>query len=291
MDRSNAAAATTAVTDNATATNQNTTPTNNAAATGVTAVTSNPVGSVASGTTDPASSLPPYYALAYIMCMELGAGVASHGHAASDIAAGDGWNSVSWASPTRVSATVFTVAQDVTGILKKGYKLKVTDTTTKYFLVLSVSFGAGVSTITTVATSDYAFVGNPSNIFFSNVENPFGYPLSFNYAGVASPSSGAFSGSPVVEAKFSAVAGLMYISFRINLTTAIINTGTGELRMAMPVNADAAVVANGRENAVTGSQLQGLITSASNLCRIFTYNNTVPMVNNYQIYMNVTMMW
>jgi hypothetical protein len=203
----------------------------------------------------------------------------------------DGWIPTSWASPTRVSATVFTVAEDVTSILKKGYKLKATDTTTKYFLVLSVSFGAGVSTITTVATSDYAFVGNPSNISYSNIESPFGYPSSFNYAGVASPSSGAFSGSPVVEAKFSAVAGLMYISFRINLTTAIINTGTGELRMEMPVNANAAVVANGRENAVIGGQLQGFIASASNLCRIFTYNNNIPMVNNYQIYMNVTMMW
>ena len=87
MDRSNAAAATTASTDAATAVNQNATATNQSNTTGIT--TSNPVGGVASGTTgNPSATLshgvtqpnnhaaqshnspnhePPFYALAFIM--------------------------------------------------------------------------------------------------------------------------------------------------------------------------------------------------------------------------------
>lgn len=97
-----------------------------------------------------------------------------------------GWNAVSWTSPTRVSASVFTVAVDVTGIIQKGYKLKYTDTTTKYATVQSVTFGAGVSTITIIVNTDYTIVGNPSAIYWSNIEAPFAWPGWFTFTSTVS---------------------------------------------------------------------------------------------------------
>lgn len=94
---------------------------------------------------------------------------------------GDGWNPVSWASPTRVSASSFTVAEDITGIIQKGYKLKYTDTTTKYATVYSVTFSGGVSTVTILVNTDYTIVGNPSAISWSNIESPFGFPDWFTF--------------------------------------------------------------------------------------------------------------
>jgi hypothetical protein len=92
-----------------------------------------------------------------------------------------GWFPVGWASPTRTGATTFTVAEDITGIVTQGTKLKFTDTTTKYLPVLSATYGAGVTTITCLATSDYAFVGNPSAISYSNAAKPDGWPDRFAF--------------------------------------------------------------------------------------------------------------
>ncbi len=129
MDRSNAAAATTAVTNDATAVNIAATATNIAAATGITAATSNPAGGAASGTTTTENNLPPYYALAYIMCMELGAGVAVHVHTSVQNYPSHGLNATIAAATTRylptglwgLNATGYATRLSFAGKIKKLY--------------------------------------------------------------------------------------------------------------------------------------------------------------------------
>jgi len=149
----------------------------------------------------------------------------------------NGWIPTAWAGLTRVSATVFTTTTDVSGIIGKGAKLKFTDTTTKYLVVLSATFGAGVTTITTIATTDYAFVGNPSAVYYSNVENPFGWPGSFNFT--LTPTG--FSANPTATAtKFSVRNNKITINYIQNaLGTSNANTFT---MTGLPVAIATAVV-------------------------------------------------
>jgi hypothetical protein len=87
------------------------------------------------------------------------------------------------ATGVRIDADTMTVPGDVTGFLQKGDKIKLTDTTTKYFYVASVpSFAAGVTSFDIYAGTDSTLVGTPSNIYFSKAENPQGFPAQFNIA-------------------------------------------------------------------------------------------------------------
>ena len=86
------------------------------------------------------------------------------------------------ASGTRTSATVFTVAEDLTDRVNVGDPVEFTDTTTKYGNVKSLSYSSPNTTVTLAANSDYAVVGNPSAIYFGNRPSPVGFPAGFNIA-------------------------------------------------------------------------------------------------------------
>jgi hypothetical protein len=155
-----------------------------------------------------------------------------HTTTAAQVAAipNDGWISVSWSTPTRTSASVFTVAVDVTGIIAPAYKLKFTDTTTKYAVVKSVTYGAGVSTITIFINTDYTIVGNPSAISWSNIEEPFGWPDYFAYT----PTTGGITmgnGTLVSKYKINGKTIIGYIYFTMGSTSAI----TGGVTFTAPV--------------------------------------------------------
>lgn len=143
-----------------------------------------------------------------------------HVHSAGDVTGLtpiNGWISASWASPTRTSDTVFTVAEDVTGVIEKGTKLKLTDTTTKYFVVLSAVYSAGVTTITTIASTNYALAGNPSAIYYSNISNPFGFPDWFDYTGTpAANGSMTVTAYTIDNAKWRVSGKSLYFKHRIS---------------------------------------------------------------------------
>lgn len=92
-----------------------------------------------------------------------------------------GWDTLA-ASGTRASAVQFTVTGDVTSMLRVGQPVEFTDTTTKYGNVASYSYsaGTGLTTINLFANSDYALVGNPTNIYIGLHANPVGFPGWFN---------------------------------------------------------------------------------------------------------------
>jgi hypothetical protein len=131
----------------------------------------------------------------------------------------DGWIGVSWAGLTRVSATVFTTTTDVSGIIGKKTKLKLTDTTTKYLPVLSATWNGSITTITTIANNDYALVGNPSAVYYSNIENPFGWPDTFAFT--VSPTNLTVVGTPTYTGKFKADG---FVTITLVATTSIAST-------------------------------------------------------------------
>lgn len=98
------------------------------------------------------------------------------------VVSSDGWVPDS-NSYTFATSTTFTVgASDLTAIYSPGTRIKLTQTTVKYFVVASSSFGAGTTTVTITAGTDYtlanAAITSPS---YSYVLNPQGFPGWFNY--------------------------------------------------------------------------------------------------------------
>ncbi len=201
----------------------------------------------------------------------------------------DGWNAVSWSTPTRVSNNSFTVAQDVTGIIQKGYKLKFTDTTTKYAHVLSCVYGSGVTTITTVPNTDYIIAGNPSAISWSNIETPFGFPSVWNYMATCIPSTGSFTTVIIVSAKYIIAGGSMTVGVVAYLVD--VTGGSGETLIRIPVPSTTSGVGSGREDFVIGSMLQSSFTVGSSYLRVFTYNNSAPMTSGYCLIVSATIGW
>jgi len=195
----------------------------------------------------------------------------------------NGWILTSWASPTRTSATTFTVSQDVSALISRGYKLKFTDTTTKYLVVDSATWnsGTGKTTIVTYSTTDYSggLVGNPSAIYYSNVEKPFGWPDWFNYTGTASASSGSITSYAVNEAKYSIKANQGFIIADVTIT----NKGTagGDFQFSMPFTAVGVWIGSGRERALTGKQLW--ITGGGTTLSSAFYDNTSAINTNNQL--------
>lgn len=96
---------------------------------------------------------------------------------------------VSWIADTDtwtyVSATTFTVVGDETAIFVKGTRIKLTQTTVKYFVVIGSSFGGGVTTVTVTAGSDYSLADAAiTDTFYSYAVCPPGYPTWFDYTPV-----------------------------------------------------------------------------------------------------------
>lgn len=106
----------------------------------------------------------------------------------------DGWikHPVTW---TRTANTTFTLSGNYVSIFPVGTKLKVTDTTTKYFYVVSASYSSPNTTVTITGGSDYVLAANPTARYFSYEANPQGFPTRFNYtpswtASVTNPTIG-----------------------------------------------------------------------------------------------------
>ncbi len=100
----------------------------------------------------------------------------------------DGWaddtaETWTYASGSGGGTATFTVAGDVTTKYTPGTRIKLTQTTVKYFVVASSSFSSGTTTVTITAGSDYTLANAAiSANFHSYVGNPQGYPGWFNFA-------------------------------------------------------------------------------------------------------------
>jgi hypothetical protein len=94
---------------------------------------------------------------------------------------------------------VISINADVTGIISVGMRIKLTQTTVKYFIVTAVgSFGSGVTLVTVYGGTDYTLANAAiSSPFISPVKTPFGFPISpTKWTVEYSSSTGAIQASP-----------------------------------------------------------------------------------------------
>lgn len=100
---------------------------------------------------------------------------------------------------TYASSTTFTISGDKTGKYQKGDKIKLTQTSVKYFYIIGVSYSSNNTTITVTGGSDYSLANATiTNPYFSKAENPQGFPHWFSYTA----SIGGFSTPPTMITRF-----------------------------------------------------------------------------------------
>lgn len=150
----------------------------------------------------------------------------------------DGWvdAGLTW---TYASATTFTITGDLTSVLSKGDKLRMTNTGTKYFYVTGVSYSNPTTTVTVTGGTDYTLANAAITVpFYSKAASPNGFPGYFNYTSTWT----ADSVNPVLNngsltSRFS-MTGIR-ISLFINLTMGTTTTyGTGTWHFTVPVTAN-----------------------------------------------------
>jgi len=110
----------------------------------------------------------------------------------ANAAGADGWtpDTATW---TYASASTFTVATDVTAQFGKGTKLKLTQTTAKYFYVTASSYGAPNTTVTVTGGTDYTLANAAITLpRYSYADAPQGFPEWFAWA----PTHTGFSVDP-----------------------------------------------------------------------------------------------
>ncbi len=176
----------------------------------------------------------------------------------------DGWVPVpDYVAATYASATSFTLAGDWTAVLSKGDAMRLTNSSTKYGAVASVSFASTVTTVTLITNTDYTLAaGAVSNVYYSKAASPSGYPGWFNFSYAPT----GFSSQPTgVTAKWKASGN--------TLTLAVNETGDGTSNAtshsyAAPVASAAGMApvsayTGSRDNGanVTGKHLIGAATS------------------------------
>jgi len=124
------------------------------------------------------------------------------------ISAGETW--------TYASSTTVTISGDKTAKYSKGMKVKLTQTTVKYFYITAVSYSAPNTTLTLTAGSDYT-VANATitSPYYSMVANPAGFPRLFNFTANAT----GFSSKTIDAGVFTISGNIAYIHGRIQGTS------------------------------------------------------------------------
>jgi hypothetical protein len=132
------------------------------------------------------------------------------------------WEYASADAPT----FTFTVYGDWTDTIYPGTKLKLTQTTTKYFIVTASSYSSPNTTITVYGGTDYTLTSDPITAeYFSYEKAPVGFPLSPDKWSVivadttdrtqASPTSGTWYN--LGSLSIAIPLGLWIVSYEVNL--------------------------------------------------------------------------
>lgn len=131
-----------------------------------------------------------------------------------------GWTAVTdtW---TYASASTFTIAGvDRTAVFTKGTRLKFTQTTVKYAVVVASSFSTN-TTVTIAVNTDYTIANAAITApYYSYQASPAGYPLFFNWTPTFSASGSMTTASAnITHAMYSITGGLLTASVKWQLTT------------------------------------------------------------------------
>jgi hypothetical protein len=189
------------------------------------------------------------------------------------LASFDGWTR-SYDVFTRTSGTTMTVPVDMTGVTSIGDRVKVTDSSTKYFYVVNQVFSAGVTTYTLTAGTDFTLAASPTEVWFSKAVSPNGFPLWFNYTPTYSASgSMTYTAVTTNRARFKINSREVLVDIRTDGTTG--GTASFGLRFTLPVTAvgsyDSPAVTNDAGGNLAGS-IQDVSTTVAE-CRRFDSSN------------------
>ena len=101
------------------------------------------------------------------------------------------------------------------------------------------------------------------------------------------PSSGAITSYTLVGANYTKIGRVVHVNFAVTITNA--GTGSGSLDVTLPFT-NGAVIANGsgRENALTGFQLQCRANVSSATMNIQNYANATAIGTNAQVRASMT---
>lgn len=90
------------------------------------------------------------------------------------VEAGETWTFASTDDPT----FTFTISGDQTGKYQAGMRVKLTQTTVKYFIITKVAHAAGTTTVTVYGGTDYDLINAAITLpYYSTVKAPHGFPL------------------------------------------------------------------------------------------------------------------
>lgn len=146
----------------------------------------------------------------------------------------DGWTNANetW---TYASSTTFTVAADVTAKYQPGDRLKCTNTTTKYFYVISAAYSAPNTTVTVTGGTDYTLANAAITAnYFSHGGKPFGFPMWFSYTPTYGGSGSMTFGTVTTNvAKFAINGNSLQVVISSNGTTG--GTASNTITATCPV--------------------------------------------------------
>ena len=171
-------------------------------------------------------------------------------HDDKQLGGANGWieDSNSWSYSSADSPSfVISINADMTGVLSPGMKVRLNQTTTKYFIITAVgAYVGGVTLITVYGGTDYTLTADAIVLpAFSHQRVPFGFPMNPNIwtvdastlmqAGISSPVSGTWynaSGISITlpigcwQVEYNVSVGINDTSFNIFRAYSTLSTGT-----------------------------------------------------------------
>lgn len=170
----------------------------------------------------------------------------------------DGWiePKETW---TYASATTFTVPGDISTRMSVGDKIRLTQTTVKYFYVTAVSYGSGVTTVTINGGSDYSLANAEITVpSYSKMLTPNGFPGYFNWT----PGYTGFSANPTVDyCRFSITGNVITLMYETN--TAGTSNAVGFTITGLPIAPTNTITRIPASVVDAGTNLNGAFSIAS----------------------------
>jgi hypothetical protein len=114
---------------------------------------------------------------------------------------------------TYASASTITVASGAASRFQIGDKLRLTNSTLKYFYII----GVADTVLTVTGGSDYTLANTTiTNVSISRVSGPFGFPQYFNYSSNVIPQAGSAGSITFAFARFQLNARLATVTFEVS---------------------------------------------------------------------------
>ena len=171
---------------------------------------------------------------------------------------------------TYASATTITVASGAAAKFAVGDKIKLTQTTAKYFYVVSIAD----TVLTVTGGSDYTVANAAITLpYYSHASSPIGFPSKFAYTATVTSGTGTITTASAVS-NFKLIGRTVFLRSKITITTN--GTGATDVRITYPITPAGAQNESGYGRSLsTGHSLNGVTTDTSRM-GFATYANNYP---------------